>query len=99
MKALIMAAALMAASAHAETVAWTPNQDGGLIKFTDTPCASSGYAATIVAADGRILQSGCWKTDIPTFDVLWSDTGDTLYYNAANLTFTAVARRLLEPKP
>ena len=98
MKALITAAALLAANAHAETIAWMPNPDGGLIQFTDTPCAASGYAATIVDANGRILQSGCWKTDIPTFDVLWSDTGDTLYYNAANLTFTAAGRRLLEPQ-
>ena len=99
MNAWITVAALLATNVHAETIAWMPNPDGGLIKFTDTQCASPGYVATLVDVSGHVLQSGCWTTDIPTFDVLWSDTGDTLYYNAANLTFTAAARRLLEPKP
>ena len=96
MKALIMVAALVAASAHAETVAWTPSQDGDLIKFTDEPCEEGGYVAALVDVSGAVQGYGCWKADKPTLDVLWDDTGDTFYYNLTNVILTAAGRRLLE---
>jgi hypothetical protein len=99
MKRLIaLLLALCAGTAHATVLAYVENTQGGLIEFTDVACQISGRVAAIVDAGGSVLQYGCWIWEDPNIDVTWA-TGDTRFYNAANVTLTEAARKLVKPKP
>jgi hypothetical protein len=90
--------ALCAGTAHATVLAYTENQAGGLIQFTDNPCSISGYEADITDAAGNLREQGCWMWSEPNVVVSWS-TGSVMYYNGANVILTDAAKARIKRKP
>lgn len=90
--------ALSASAAHATVLAYTENQAGGLIQFTDNPCAISGYEADITDAGGNLREQGCWMWSEPNVVVTWN-TGNVMYYNGANVIMTDAGKRLSRKRP
>ena len=62
MRALILLAALLAGTAHAETIAFSATQAGGQIRLTDekSNCGPGLFFFYTTTTSGEVLP-GCWK--------------------------------------
>lgn len=84
-----------ATSAHAEILMTQPNEDGGLIEFSNTPCLTRGWNAYIADKSGAAIEQGCWSWAGPKISVLWDSTGDTYYYDPADMTLTKAGKKFI----
>ena len=87
-----------AAQAHAEILMTEPNQDGGLIQFANTPCPGKGLEAYVVTGDGEAIEEGCWSWSGKNISILWDSTGDTYYYDPADMTLTKAGKQFIRRK-
>lgn len=94
--ALILLA--VTASAHAEILMTMPNEDGGLIEFSDGPCPGEGLQAYVIAASGEVVEDGCWDWAERDIEVFWKTAGRTYYYDPANVTLTKAGRKIITRK-
>ena len=81
LKHLAAAALLAVSAAHADTVATSVNDAGGLMVLSDVKCSGERnlfVAYTVVPSSSRTLM-GCWTMDDNFIFIRWSD-GDVRTY-------------------
>jgi hypothetical protein len=83
MKHALLLLTLLASTAHAEIVAYTPSKSGGMVEFSDVRCAGRGLQAYAVNAHAEVTDVGCWFRQEPSITVVWSISGHTKIYNPA----------------
>ena len=89
MKKLLIAAAMFAATAHAETVIYTsPNQVGGriVLGFATDRCLT-GYNGALLSATADVLMRFCWTlTDNDRQVKVFFADGDIKHYPIGSFT-------------
>lgn len=98
---LILAAALLAGIAHADTILVGPNTAGGELRLTNNTAkvCASGY--WVVYSTGPDVNDeplrGCWRIVDMSAHVMWS-TGDERMFPLERFNFTAYGWKLYGDK-
>jgi len=65
---------LLAMNCHAETIATSENENGGLIVLTNEKCVSNKSGLLVYSTSPKNPTiTGCWKGDENFIHILWSD--------------------------
>jgi|APGre2960657373_1045057.scaffolds.fasta_scaffold06375_8 hypothetical protein len=82
MKKHLIALLLACGSAHADTVATSKNEAGGMMVITDVPCKGENGWYAYASARGSSTLFGCWWSDQTMVHIAWND-GDVRSYPLA----------------
>lgn len=73
MKRLLIALAFLPLAANAEIVAKAPNNLGGQIFLTTSPCTDKTWRLVSTAANGEVVAQGCFAVTGGQVVVLWDN--------------------------
>lgn len=94
MKKHLIALLLACGLAHADTVATSQNEAGGMMVITDVPCKGKNGWYAYASARGSSTLFGCWWSDQTMVHITWDD-GDVRSYPFGVWVVNAeVARRM-----